>query len=127
MGDFSRIQPDLFGVAPPMASVADGPTLRDRGISRTKGAAPDLTVALLELTRTLLAGRETVTSDDLHLAIDRLAPLDQRRLVVSQRPNLVGAVFRTLALEGKLRDSGQTVKTQRPSGQSRRLVVWEVV
>ncbi len=42
-------------------------------------------------------------------------------------PNSWGALFSAAAKAGWLRDTGRVEKTKRPSGQARRIVVWEFV
>ena len=118
-------QPSLFA-PPPSMVILDGATLRDAG--HAKVLAVDSAVADLLSQRLvgLLRGRRTITSDDLHDSLDLLHPLDAMRQLVQDHPNVIGATFRRMALQGRITDSGLAVKTQRLSGQSRRILVWHV-
>lgn len=106
-------------------SLFTGPTKRDLGHQTVTEAAPDTSQWLHEALGVMCQMYPELTSDDLQSALWG-APQDVRE-DLRRHPSLMGAVMRSAAVSGKLRDSGQTRQTKRDDGHCRRLVVWQVV
>ena len=102
-----------------------GPTKRDLGHQSVTEAAPATSEWLHEALGVLCQMYLELTSDDLQSELWG-APAAVRE-DLQRHPSLMGAVMRSAAVAGKLRDSGQTRKTTRDKGQARKLTVWTVV
>ncbi|HET9536990.1 MAG TPA: DNA adenine methylase, partial [Mesorhizobium sp.] len=95
---------------------------RDEGIAKASLSTPeDVKAAIFAAWKTCCIQHKEVTSDNLWTALDN--DLQSR---IKENVNIIGAVIRESAKDLHwIRPTGTSINTARPSGQARKIVVWQ--
>lgn len=111
--------PGLYGSS---SEVAEGERLREEGIARAQGGAP--AIALWEAVaavRLVALRRETLTSDDVWLALEALWAAGAMSF---REPRVMGAVFKVAEREGYVVATEEHRLSRRPVCHRRPIRVW---